>query len=158
MTVSIRPATEQDQAQILQLARGERLKPFGLHWPNFIIAEKHRRVVGAVQLRTHGDGALELGSLVVEAASRGQGIAARLIDRRLAGITGRILMITGRAYAEHYRRWGFERIEAGSAPVSIKLNYWAGHYGGRLMSLVQRRAANPLAILDRQGGVDLPSR
>jgi N-acetylglutamate synthase-like GNAT family acetyltransferase len=149
MTVAIRPATEHDQAQILNLARGERVKPFGLHWQNFVVAEKDHRIIGAVQLRTHRDGSHELGSLVVEPASRGQGIAARLIDKLLDGKAGRILIITGRAYADHYRRWGFERIAPGSAPPVIRLNYWLGHLGGRIMSLVQRRTFNPLAVLDR---------
>lgn len=154
MTVLIRPATERDQEPILDLARGERLKPFGLHWPNFVVAEKDRRIIGAVQLRTHRDGSYELGSLVVEAASRGQGIAAKLIDRRLAGTAKRILMITGQTYADHYRRWGFEHIEPGSAPPSIQLHYWLGHLGGRIMSLVQRRAFNHLVVLDRAHGAD----
>ena len=158
MTVLIRPATERDQEPILGLARGERLKPFGLHWPNFIVAEKDRRVIGAVQLRTHRDGAYELGSLVVEAASRGQGIAAKLIDRRLAGMAGRILMITGQAYADHYRRWGFKRIEPRSAPPIIRLHYWLGHLGGGIMSFVQRRARNRLAVLDRAHGENPASR
>src|SRR5215213_1325674 len=104
MTVSIRPATEHDQPQILALARGERVKPFGLNWPNFVVAEQAGRLVGAVQLRKHSDGSLELGSLMVAATLRGQGIAARMIDARLDGATGRILMITGRRYADHYRR------------------------------------------------------
>ena len=110
MTVTIRSATEGDQQQILALARGERLKPFGLNWPNFIVAERDGRIIGAVQLRGHWDGSCELGSLVVEATARGQGIAARLIDRRLADTPGRVLIITGRRFADHYRRWGFEPI------------------------------------------------
>lgn len=149
MTVLIRPATESDQEQILSLARGERLKPFGLRWPNFIVAEKDHRVVGAVQLRTHIDGSYELGSLVVAAAMRGQGIAARLIDRRLEGRPGRILIITGGAYADHYSRWGFKRIAPGSAPPCIQFNYWMGNLGGGLFSFLQRRQRNPLAVLDR---------
>lgn len=154
MTVSIRPATEQDQQQILALARGERLKPFGLHWRNFIVAEKGGRIIGAVQLRTHRDGSYELGSLVVEAASRGQGIAAKLIDSRLAGKTDRILIVTGRAYADHYGRWGFKRIEPRLAPPCIRISYWLGHVGGRIASFFQRRAFNPLAVLDRAPRAD----
>jgi N-acetylglutamate synthase-like GNAT family acetyltransferase len=149
MTVSIRPATANDQSQILALARGERVKPFGLNWPNFIVAEKDRRIIGAVQLRSHRDGSYEIGSLVVEASSRGQGIAARLIDRRLAGATGRILIITGQRFAEHYQRFGFARIAPGQAPPCIQLNYWLGHIGGRIVSIFQRRAFNPLAVLER---------
>jgi amino-acid N-acetyltransferase len=149
MTVSIRPATAHDQSQILALARGERVKPYGLNWPNFIVAEKDRRIIGAVQLRSHCDGSYELGSLVVEASARGQGIAARLIDRRLADAPGRILIITGRRFADHYRRWGFARIAPTQAPPCIQLNYWLGHIGGGMISLFQRRAFNPLAVLDR---------
>jgi N-acetylglutamate synthase-like GNAT family acetyltransferase len=149
MTISIRQATEKDQAQIRSLARGERIKPFGLHWQNFVIAEEDHRIIGAVQLRTHRDGSYELGSLVVESASRGQGIAARLIDKLLDGRPGRILMITGRKYAHHYERWGFETIAPSAAPPYIRLNYWGGHVGGRLFSILQWRAFNPLVVLDR---------
>jgi N-acetylglutamate synthase-like GNAT family acetyltransferase len=156
--ISIRPANARDQSQILELARGERLKPFGLHWRNFIVAEKDHRIVGAVQLRTHRDGSYELGSLVVEAASRGQGIAGRLIDERVAGVSGRILMITAQRYADHYGRWGFAGIEPASAPPCIRLNYWLGHYGGMIMSRVQRRAFNPLVVLDRPNGIASPHR
>ena len=153
MMVSIRLATENDQAQILALARGERIKPFGLAWPNFVVAEQAGRLVGAVQLRRHRDGSLELGSLVVASALRKQGIAARLIDRRLEGVTGRVLIITGRRYAEHYSRWGFARIAPDAAPSSIRLHYWMGHLGGRVVSIFQRRAFNPLAVLDRTGSM-----
>jgi N-acetylglutamate synthase-like GNAT family acetyltransferase len=149
VTISIRPATADDQQKILALARGERVKPFGLHWQNFIVAETDKRLVGAVQIRTHRDGSLELGSLVVETASRGQGIAARLIERLLADRPQRVLMITGRKYADHYVRWGFKPIAPALAPPCIRLNYWLGHFGGRVMSLFQRRAFNPLAVLDR---------
>jgi N-acetylglutamate synthase-like GNAT family acetyltransferase len=149
MTVSIRPAKPEDQEHILALARGERVKPFGLHWQNFIVAEQDHSLIGAVQLRTHRDGSLELGSLVVQAGSRGQGIAARLIERRLAGKSGRVLMITGRKYADHYARWGFKPIAPALAPPCIRLHYWLGHLGGGLASLFQRRAFNPLAVLDR---------
>lgn len=154
LTISIRPATAQDQVQILALARGERVKPFGLHWPNFIVAEENHRIIGAVQLRTHCDGSCELGSLVVEAQSRGQGIAARLIDMRLADMSTRILIITGQKYADHYSRWGFKRIEPSAAPPCIKWNYWLGYLGGGLISVIQRRAFNPLAVLDRPALAD----
>jgi N-acetylglutamate synthase-like GNAT family acetyltransferase len=156
MTVSIRPATENDQPQIVALARGERIKPFGLDWPNFVVAEQSGRLVGAVQLRRHGDGSLELGSLVVAGALRKQGIAGKMIERRLEGATGRIMMITGRRYADHYKRWGFVRIAPSAAPRSIRLHYWAGHFGGRVASILQCRAFNPLAVLDRAAPAELP--
>jgi hypothetical protein len=58
-------------------------------------------------------------------------------------------MITGRKYAHHYERWGFETIAPSAAPPYIRLNYWGGHVGGRLFSILQWRAFNPLVVLDR---------
>src|SRR5262245_15533101 len=108
MTVSIRQATAEDQPHILSLARRERIKPTGLHWPRFVVAvDEGGKVVGAVQLRQHPDGSRELGSLVVAPTFRGRGVAARLIETRLADTAGRVLVITGRAHAAYYGRWGF---------------------------------------------------
>jgi amino-acid N-acetyltransferase len=151
MSITIRAATANDQDGILRLARGERVKPIGLRWPNFMIAERANELVGMVQLRQHPDGSRELGTLVVRRDSRQQGIAAMLIDALLAKENGRILMVTGTAHAHHYARWRFAPIAARLAPVSVRWNYWMGLYGGRMISLLQRRPFNRLAILDRSG-------
>ena len=145
----IRPATAQDQPHILALARGEKLKPAGLAWPRFIVAEHEGRIVGAVQMRRHPDGSHELGSLVVARDFRRRGVAARLIERRLAGTRGRVLIITGRAHGEYFYRWGFQRIKSLAAPPFVWANYWLGYLGGGLLSLAQGRAVNHLAVLER---------
>lgn len=149
MNVSIRPATPDDQPGIRQLAKGERLKPTGLHWPRFVVAETDGAVVGAVQLRDHADGSRELGSLVVSSAHRRRGVAAQLIERRLADATGRVFVITGAAFADYYRRWGFRRIEPAAAPRAVRTNYWLGYLGGGLLSMLRGRTVNHLAILER---------
>lgn len=149
MTISIRTATERDQQQIVQLVRSERLNPHGLHWPNFVVAESLGRIIGAVQLRPHRDGSHELGSLVVESHARGRGLAARLIEHRLAGHTGRILIVTGRNFADHYRRWGFSRIAPASAPFGVRRNYWLGSLFGGVAAFFKRRERNRLAVLQR---------
>ena len=149
-TVSIRPADARDQPQILALARGERLKPTGLDWPRFVVADDGGRIVGAVQLRSHPDGSKELGSLVVARACRGRGVAARLIERRLAGVTGRVFIITGAAHEEYYRRWGFNRIAPRAATPFVCANYWIGYLGGGLLSLLRGRRVNRLAVFERR--------
>ena len=149
MAITIRAAVANDQDGILRLARGERVKPIGLHWPNFMIAERADELVGMVQLRQHPDGSRELGTLVVRRDSRQQGIAVMLIDALLAKQNGRILMVTGAAHARHYGRWNFAPIAARLAPASVRWNYWMGLHGGRMISLLQRRPFNRLAILDR---------
>ncbi len=145
----IRPATAQDQPHILSLARAERIKPTGLNWPKFIVADEHGEIVGAVQLRNHPDGSKELGSLVVAPAFRHRGVAAQMIERCLAGATGRVLIITGRAHEDYYARWGFRRIKPGEAPTFVCLNYWMGYLGGGLLSMLRGRAVNHLAVLER---------
>lgn len=146
---SIRLATARDQSQIIALARGERIKPTGLEWRRFVVADQDGDIVGAVQVRDHCDGSKELGSLVVAPAFRHRGIAARLIDRRVADADGRLFVITGRIHADYYRRWGFRRIEPREAPFSVRTNYWLGYLGGGLLSKLRGRAVNHLAVFER---------
>ena len=149
-SVLIRPATAADQPHILALARGERLKPTGLHWPKFIVADDGGSIIGAVQLRKHPDGSRELGSLVVARPFRRRGVAARLIERRLANSAGRILLITAGAHADYFQRWGFRRIRPIDAPPFVCANYWLGYLGGGLLSLLRGRSVNHLAVLERR--------
>jgi N-acetylglutamate synthase-like GNAT family acetyltransferase len=148
-TLHVRPAIPEDQPHIRALARGERLKPTGLDWPRFIVAEDAGRIVGAVQLRRHPDGSSELASLVVAPAFRRHGVAASLIDRRLADATGRVFVITGRRHAGYYRRWGFNAIGSMRATPVIWANYWIGYLGGGLLSLLSGRPLNHLAVFER---------
>lgn len=149
-TPSIRLATARDQPRILALARAERIKPTGLEWGRFVVADQDGEIVGAVQVRNHCDGSKELGSLVVAPAFRHRGIAARLIDRRVADVDGRLFVITGRIHADYYRRWGFRRIEPRAAPFSVRANYWLGYVGGGLLSKLRGRAVNHLAVFERR--------
>lgn len=107
--LTIRPAIETDQVAIRTLVHSEQLNPYGLDWPNFMVAVIGPVLVGAVQLRRHLDGSRELGSLVVRKEARRRGIASRLIDALLAGTNERVLLITVEALAARYERWGFRQ-------------------------------------------------
>jgi N-acetylglutamate synthase-like GNAT family acetyltransferase len=148
MPVSIRPAVAEDQPHIVALARGERIKPVGLRWPRFVVAEQGGKIIGAAQLREHPDGSREVGSLVVATEFRGRGISAQLIDRRLAD-ADRVFVITGRVQADYYRRWGFRPIKPGNAPRFIRMNYWIGYLGGGLLAILGGRAVNHLGVFER---------
>ncbi|HEU4377632.1 MAG TPA: GNAT family N-acetyltransferase [Hyphomicrobiaceae bacterium] len=151
MCVYIRPALPTDHAAIVGLVRSERLNPNGLDWPNFVVATEQDRLIGAVQLRCHKDGARELGSLVVERGSRGRGLATRLVGSLLAANPGRILMITSKQHAPYYSSWCFRPIAAFDAPASVRRNYCLGQIIGGAFALLQRRPINRLVILDRTG-------
>ncbi len=148
VTIRLRAAERDDAAGIRHLVRGERLNPTGLAWSNFVVAERGGELVGAVQLRPVAPGIVELGSLVVCRAERGQGLAARLVDGVLAGAPERVLVITAAASAERYRRWGFRRIPARAAPGPVRLNHLVGQ-AAVVVSLLRGRAPRRLVVLER---------
>ena len=149
-TFTIRRAREPDEHAITTLVRSERLNPLDLDWRRFVLAVDPSGIVGAVQLRMHDNDSRELGSLVVRRDARGRGIAARLIDTLLAPVATRVWMITGAAFAAHYARWGFRRIEPSAAPAGVRRNYYLGRIIGGTLSLVSGRASKVLAVLHRE--------
>ena len=147
--VHIRKASEIDAADIIALVRSERLNPNDLHWSRFVVAVAGGRIAGAVQLRCHRDGSIELGSLVVDPAFRGQGIAARMIDTLLASESDAVSMITGRRFADHYRPWGFVQVSPWHAPMRVLRNYLMGQSIGAVFALTRGRRVKRLAVLHR---------
>jgi amino-acid N-acetyltransferase len=147
----VRRALGADQAAIVRMVRAERLNPHALHWPHFIVAESGGRLVGAVQLRAHADGSRELGSLVVDPASRGRGVAARLISSLLSWEhrAAAVHVITRRELAAYFARWGFRVIAPRAAPDAVRSNHWRGQLFGGLMSLLHGRWPRRLVVLER---------
>jgi amino-acid N-acetyltransferase len=116
--ITIRPATEQDDAAIKQIVRQEYLDPTSLNWQHFLIAEHDGQLVGFGQVKEL-PGCQELGSLAVLPAYRRQGIAGELI-RTLEAHAGRPLYLTCRRQMQHYyARFGYERIPIWTAPKAI---------------------------------------
>ena len=146
--LTIRPATQTDQVAIRTLVRSERLNPYGLDWPNFLVAVIGPALVGAVQLRRHRDGSRELGSLIVRKEARRRGIASRLIHELLAAANERVLLITVEAFAARYERWGFRPIEPAAAPAAVRRNYRMGSLAS-VTALLKLRRIRRLVILDR---------
>jgi amino-acid N-acetyltransferase len=144
----VRRAVALDQLAITQLVQGERLNPHGLGWANFVVAVMGNTVVGAVQMRQHPEGSRELGSLVVSRAHRGHGIAGRLISALLARHPGTVHVITRRANAAHYRRWGFAVIDTCDAPRTVRRNRLLGQTAS-VLALLQGRRPRRLVILRR---------
>lgn len=149
MPIAVRPATADDQDEIVALVRSDRLKPTGLHWSNFVVAVDGTELVGAAQIRKHKDGSLELGSLVVARNRRGRGVAVRVINMLLASEPRGIFAITGQARTAAVARWGFQPVKPRQAPFAIRLNYYVGCFGGGMISLLLRRPVNRLVILQR---------
>ena len=145
----IRRAREADEYAIATLVHSERLNPLDLDWRRFVLAVDPDGIAGAAQLRKHDDESRELSSLVVREDARGRGVATRIIDALLEPVMTRVCMITGAAFAGHYARWGFRRIDPSMAPAAVRRNYHLGRFIGGTHSVLSGRDPRTLAILER---------
>lgn len=138
-TTTIGPASARDAAGIRARVWAARMNPLSINPTNFLVARplsatavaspKDRAgqrslfvddsaaartdgIVGCGQLRPLGGGCLELASLVVDEAYRGQGVGAAIVRELLAtrvpaGCQG-VFLLTLRRTAHFYQRLGFE--------------------------------------------------
>lgn len=156
--ITIRQGLRSDQGSVEELVASERLNPNGIHAENFLLAADGERVIGAVQVRCHPDGARELGSLVVRPEYRGRGIAGNLIDALLAREVCSVFMITGSGGSRRYGRWGFVRAACRDIPKSIRINRAKGQVFGGIYALWHGRSPQRLVILHRVPPDHRPAR
>lgn len=110
-SIELRPAQEDDAADIARLVRGAKLNPTGLDWKRFTVAEdSDGNVVGCGQVKPHRDGSLELASLVVDPRLRGQGVGRRLIESLLEGVSQPLWLMCRSSLVPLYERFGFEEV------------------------------------------------
>ena len=105
---TIRPAIEQDQAATRSLIRRVGINPLGIKWQRFLIAvDEADGLVGCGQVKTHGDGSLELASIAVKEAWRRQGIGSAIIKDLLAGHRRRVWLTCRAELKPFYEASGF---------------------------------------------------
>jgi N-acetylglutamate synthase-like GNAT family acetyltransferase len=137
--VTIRPATEADQATIRRLIREANLNRMSLRWPTFVIAEVDGAVVGIGQVKTHGGGTSELASIAVVPGRQGEGIGSAIIKALLAREPDGVLYLTCRnTLQSYYERFDFRAIEPGDYPGYYRrllplVNLIAGRFGMRIL-------------------------
>lgn len=149
----LRAARPSDGGEIRALVRSERLNPLDLHHAAFVVAAVGPTVIGAVQIRHHADGSRELGSLVVAPAWRGRGVATALVEARLAGVSERVHLVTRRASAGLYARWGFRPAPRASLPAAIRRNLWMGQLAS-IWALLRGLRPRGLVALARPAACD----
>ena len=117
MPLTIRPATENDQPAIRHLIAEVRLPRMNLQWPNFVVAEEDREMVGMGQVKSHGDGSRELASIAVVPKRQGEGFGTAVIKALLAREAGVVLHLSCRRELEgYYERFGFKCLEPAAFP------------------------------------------
>lgn len=116
---SLRPAQAQDIWAIRRLVVLAMLDPTQLRWDQFWVAEQDGKILGCGQLRHYG-AAQELGSLVVAAAWRGQGIGTALAQQLIQQAQGPLyLECLGEKRANYYRQLGFTEANWSAMPPEI---------------------------------------
>jgi N-acetylglutamate synthase-like GNAT family acetyltransferase len=116
MPYAIRRAVQADQASITSIVRAAGINPFDLRWPRFLVAEEDGRIVGAVQVKPHGDGSRELASLAVIPERRDQGVGRALVEAILAAETGPVYLTCADRLEGYYVRFGFRCLEPPEMP------------------------------------------
>lgn len=106
--VTLRRATRADDAAIKALIRSARINPMDLDWRRFLLAvTRDGEMVACGQVKPHADGTLELASIAVRPAWRGQGIARLVIERLLAESPRPLYLTCASSLGPLYEKFGF---------------------------------------------------
>jgi amino-acid N-acetyltransferase len=138
MTISIRPARQEDQETIVSYIRQAKLNPRNLHWQNFLIAEKGNKIVGIRQIKTYKQGTREVASGFVLPEYRRQGISACLMNELLAREKGPLYTMVNERRAPYYEQFGFRRVDVSQLPLDFLKEYRIGRIVTGLMSIFRK--------------------
>ena len=130
---TIRSATAGDEATIKALIRRERLDPFNVHWQNFLVAEdaKAGRIVGIGQVKPFHSGR-ELGSLVVVAEWRENGVGGAIIRALIEREHGPLVLFCLAFRESYYAKFGFRHCGLRDLPGELRVKYALGTIFTRL--------------------------
>jgi N-acetylglutamate synthase-like GNAT family acetyltransferase len=144
MSLRIRPATEGDQPTIGRFIKEAHLPRLNVHWPNFVVAEEDREIIGVGQVKSHSDGSRELASITVAPARQRAGIGAAVINALLAREAGVVLHLSCRRELEsYYERFGFRRIAQAAYPPYFRRTT-------SLVNLITRNFGLHLVVMRRE--------
>jgi len=121
-TYTIRSAHANDEATIKALIHAEQLDPLNVHWQNFLVAEEAGRIIGIGQVKLYPSGR-ELGSLVVVADRRQNGVGGAIINALIARERGPLRLFCLAFREPYYAKFGFRRCGLRDLPGEFKLKY-----------------------------------
>ena len=139
MTLTIRPARQEDQETIVSLIRQAKLNPRNLHWEHFLVADENGKVVGIRQVKVHGQGTREVASGFVLPEYRNQGISARLMKELLAREEGSLYSMVDQKWLPYYDQFGFRQVAVNQLPPDFRKEYRIGRIVTSLISLFRRQ-------------------
>jgi N-acetylglutamate synthase-like GNAT family acetyltransferase len=135
MTITIRPARQEDQQTIVSYIQQAKLNPRNLHWERFLVAEESGQIVGIRQVKVHVGGTREVGSGFVLAEYRRQGISARLMNEILSREKSTLYLMCRDKRAPYYEQFGFQQVNTNSLPPDFRKEYRIGRMITSLFSM-----------------------
>jgi len=138
VTVTIRPARQEDQTTIVSLVRQAKLNPRNLHWERFLVAEEDGQVVGIRQVKVHEQGTREVASGFVLPHYRKQGISAQLMNELLARENGPLYSLVNERWAPYYEQFGFQQADVNQLPTDFRKEYWIGRIITSIISVFRK--------------------
>ena len=111
--ISLRSATAADQKAIVALVRAAQINPADIKWRHFTVAvdDDTGEIVSIGQIKKHGDGSEELASIATVPAYQRRGLAHQVIERLIAGHTGRLFLTCLNTMSPFYEQFGFRVID-----------------------------------------------
>jgi N-acetylglutamate synthase-like GNAT family acetyltransferase len=139
--IQLRQAQESDQRKIRALINQVKINPMDLDWSRFILATTDGdELAGCGQVKRHRDGSLELASIAVEPAWRGQGIARMIIERLISDHPGELYLVCRSRLGVFYDRFGFRSIQENDMPPYFRRIH-------RLVRVFGRTGLMPMDLL-----------
>lgn len=127
-----RPACAKDTWAIYRMVYAELLDPTQLYWQQFLVIERHGRLVACGQLRRF-PGAQEVGSLIVVKQERSKGFGTYLTKHLVEQATEPLYLACGFRLIPFYARLGFVQIPWLMLPCPLKLKYGFSKLGTTLL-------------------------
>jgi len=138
MTITIRPARQEDQQTIVSFVQQAKINPRNLQWQNFLVAEDNNKPIGIRQVKTHKQGTREVASGFVLPEYRRQGISARLMKEILSREKGALYLMCRDMRAPYYEQFGFRRVDVSQLPSDFLKEYRIGRIVTSLLSLFRK--------------------
>lgn len=139
--IQLSRAQASDQPRIRALINQVKINPMDLDWGRFIIATTEGDgLAGCGQVKRHRDGSLEVASIAVEPAWRGQGIARMIIERLIADHPGVLYLVCRSRLGAFYERFGFRSIQENNMPLYFRRIH-------RLVRVIGRTGLMPMDLL-----------
>ncbi len=138
MTITIRPARQEDQHTITDFIHQAHINSRNLNWERFLVAEEDGRVVGIRQVRIHPAGTREVGSGFVVPEYRKRGISAQLMNAILTREKGTLYLMCRDKWIPYYEQFGFRQAASDQLPADFLKQYRIGRFITSFISVFQK--------------------